>query len=156
MVRSQSRVSLSAVCRRRPIQRGTSSYHNMPKCIFMLQPSSAASSCAPFTLPPGAEYSGGVHWYVRGVLKKKAWPTQGSSIGWYSCSCGGGHKRLEEKKERSKLGHSGSCKSEMSHCCLMEFSAAPLWKSWHAVSLLPDGGPLGSCFHGALFYSTTR
>lgn len=117
----------------------------------MLQPSSAASSCAPFTLPPGAEYSGGVHWYVRGVLKKKAGPTLGSSIGWYSCSCGGGHKRLEEKKERSKLGHSGSCKSEMSHCCLMEFSAAPLWKSWHAVSLLPDGGPLGSCFHGALF-----
>lgn len=33
----------------------------------------------------------------------------------------------------------------------MEFSAAPLWKSWHAVSLLPDGRPLGSCFHGALF-----
>lgn len=102
----------------------------------------------------------GIHTHTQGRIQwrsslvcaqcaKKARPTLGSSIGWCSRSCSGGRKRLEREKKRSKLGHSGSCKSEMSHCCLIEFSAALLWKSWHAVSVLPDGRPLVSCFHEA-------
>lgn len=64
-------------------------------------------------------------------------------------------EEVRREERRSKLGHSGSCESEMSQCCLMEFSAAPLWESWHAVSPLPDGGPLGSCFRGGSFCSTS-